>query len=114
MEGLGTRLTGLPRKLFKLPPVIDELTTESCGESLTSKARRNTLTRRREIEATVLQYHASAVVYQGGNFSSDTGLIEIIPDRVVDPLAVLRRAEGVAAIRRFGGDCSVEIPEKQV
>src|ERR1700687_5426557 len=102
------------RGLSDFPPVIDKLSADLRGETLRPDADRDAFARGREIVSAVLQGDGRAVAGHRWRLVGDPWLIEIVSCRVYDPLAVLLRAERVAADRRLRRDRSIAILDEQV
>src|SRR5262249_1814532 len=70
--------------------------------------------RRRKIESAILYGNSRAVITHSRRLVSNAWLIETVSYRIDDPLAILVRAEGVAADRRLGSDRTIPILDEQV
>ena len=94
--------------------MIDEFTADPRGETLCPEADFHAFARWREIDSAILRGDGRAVTGHRRCLVGDSWLIEIVSYRVDDPLAVLFRAERVAADRRLGRDRSIAILEEQI
>ena len=94
--------------------MIDEFTADPRGETLRPEADLHAFARWRKIESAILRGDGRAVIDHRRCLVGDPWLIEIVSYRVVDPLAVLVRAETVATDRRLGRDRSIAILDEQI
>ena len=94
--------------------MIDKFTADPRGETVCCEADFHAFARWRETESAILRADGSAVTGHRRCLVGDSRLIKIVSYCVDDPLAVLFRAERVAADRRLGRDRSIAILEKQI
>ena len=94
--------------------MIDKFTADPRSEILRSEADFHAFPRGRKIESAILRGDGRAVIGHRRGLIGNPWLIEIVSYRVHDPLAVLVRAERVAADRRLGRDRFIVILDEQI
>src|ERR1700758_3409735 len=99
-------------RLADLGPMIDKFTADTCDKTPWPEADLNPFPGRGKLESPILRKYRRAVVGHWRRLVSDSGLIEILSDRVDDPFAIFIRTEPVAADRRFRRYRAIAAPDE--